>query len=211
VESEPIRFGAVDDHDIVLYGVEAMAAREEDLFYCGGASDARTAISIVEQHHPSIMLLDLRLGSSNSFSLCEELVARDPGLAIVMFTAFGNEDLLDGAIKAGAVGYLLKDTSTAGLPDVLRTVQREGAYFDARVVNQALIASRTSKPRAALSERELEILRLVAAGRDNYQIGDELHLSVHMVKFHIAQLLKRYQVHRRAELVRVLMERQVLP
>lgn len=208
---EVIRFCAVDDHDIVLYGVEAMASREDDLVYCGGAGDARSAISLVEHEQPDIVLLDLRLGSTNSFSVCEELVSRLPHGAVIMFTAFGNEDLLEGAIKSGAVGYLLKDTSTAGLPEVLRAVKREGAYFDPRVVNRALITTRGGKPRTALSEREVAVLRLIAEGKDNHAIAEELQLSVHMIKFHIGQLLKRYGVKRRAELVRVLMERQLFP
>lgn len=206
-----IRFCAVDDHDIVLYGVAAMAAQERDIVYCGGASDAHGAINLIVSERPNIMLLDLRLGRVNSFDLCEELTSRQPNLAIVMFTAFGNEDLLQRAIRSGAVGYLLKDTSTAGLPSVLRTVHKDGAFFDPRIANQALISGRTRVPRASLSDRELSLLRLVAEGKDNLAIADQLHLSVHMVKFHISQLLKRYEVHRRAELVRVLMERQILP
>jgi two-component system response regulator DevR len=134
-----------------------------------------------------------------------------PGLSIVMFTAFGNEELLDEAIRSGAVGYLLKDTSTAGLPDVLRTVRREGAYFDPRVANQALMTKRRGAAQhPALSERELRIVRLIAEGEDNWAIAEKLDLSVHMIKFHIGALLKRYGVKRRAELVRVLMERQLL-
>lgn len=206
-----IRFCAVDDHDIVLYGVEAMAAREEDLVFCGGAGDAPGAFQLVEAEQPEILLLDLRLGSSSSLSLCEELARRFSGLKIIMFTAFGNEDLLEGAIKAGAVGYLLKDTSTRGLPEVLRTVRRDGAYFDPRVTSRALMTSLAGrKPRPMLTEREVTILRLIAKGHDNYEIAEQTQVSVHMIKFHIGALLKRYGVKRRAELVRVLMERQLL-
>lgn len=206
-----IRFSAVDDHDIVLFGVEAMAAREPGLEYCGGASDARSALSLVEEQRPDLLLLDLRLGSGNSFALCEELSERVPETAVLMFTAFANEDLLRGAIQAGAVGYLLKDTSTAGLPAALRTAQAEGSYFDPRVSNHVLMASMRGKSALALTEREITILRLVANGGDNNQIAEELGFSVHTIKLHIAQLLKRFAVRRRTELVRVLMERQLLP
>lgn len=209
--SNPIRYSAVDDHDIVLLGVEAMASTEDDLVFCGGASNAEDARVLVEQEQPEILLLDLRLGSSNSFSLCRELLEIVPGMSIVMFTAFGNDELLDEAIQSGAVGYVLKDTSTAGLPDVLRTVRREGAYFDSRVVNQSLMTKRRGAAQhPALSERELRIVRLIAEGEDNWAIAEKLDLSVHMIKFHIGALLKRYGVKRRAELVRVLMERQLL-
>jgi len=206
-----IRFGAVDDHDIVLMGMHAMASREADLMYCGGAADAEGAVALVAEGQPDILLLDLRLGTTNSFSICENLLAQAPDLKVVMFTAFGNEDLLEGAIRAGAVGYLLKDTSTAGLPSVLRTVKNEGAYFDPRVTTGALMtAFGGAKPRAMLNEREVAILRLIATGCDNYEIAERLQISVHMIKFHIGSLLKRYGVKRRVELVRVLMERQLL-
>lgn len=208
--SETIRFCVVDDHDIVLFGAEAMASREPDLEFCGGAADAPGAVALLERARPEILLLDLRLGSGNSFALCEQLRAEFADLAVVMFTAFGNEDLLDGAIRAGAVGYVLKDTSTAGLPEVLRTVRRYGSYFDPRVANPALLSSMGAGTRTALSARELAILRQIAAGKDNHEIAEQVQLSVHMVKFHIGTLLRRYDVKRRAELVRVLMERQLL-
>ena len=208
--SDAIRFCAVDDHDIVLFGVEAMASREGGLIFCGGASTALEAPHLIARERPDILLLDLRLGSANSFGLCELLRTRHPDLAIVMFTAFGNEDLLNGAIKAGAVGYVLKDTSTSGLPAVLRAVQQNGSYFDPRVANPALMSAVGITTRTTLSDRELAIMRLIADGKDNYEIADEIQLSVHMVKFLVGTLLRRYDVKRRAELVRVLMERQLL-
>lgn len=206
-----IRFCAVDDHDIVILGVEAMASQEQDLEFCGGAADPPSARALVADQHPDILLLDLRLGSSNSFELCRDLIALHPMLSIVMFTAFGNEELLEQAVESGAVGYVLKDTSTSGLPEVLRAVKRDGTYFDPRVASRALLSRRSGAPgHPPLSDRELRIVRMIAAGKDNWAIAEELHLSVHMIKFHIGSLLKRYEVKRRAELVRVLMERQLL-
>lgn len=207
--SDVVRFCAVDDHDIILFAVEAMAAREPDLEYCGGATDARRALSLLEQQKPDVALLDLRLGTKNSFPLCEELSERVPGTAILMFTAFANDDLLHAAIQAGAVGYLLKDTSTAALPHALRTAKAEGAYFDPRVVNASLIGANKGRESSTLTDRDVAILRLVADGKDNHEIAEELQFSVHTIKLNIAQLLKRYGVKRRAELVKVLMERQL--
>jgi DNA-binding NarL/FixJ family response regulator len=208
---EPIRFCAVDDHDIVILGVQAMADYEDDLEFCGGAADADQARDLIRRARPEVILLDLRLGSSNSFELCRDLLTLEPTTSIVMFTAFGNEELLDQAIHAGAVGYVLKDTSTSGLPEVLRTIRRDGTFFDPRVAGRALLSRRSGGPaHAPLSDRELRIVRMIAKGADNWAIAEELQLSVHMIKFHIGALLKRYGVKRRAELVRVLMERQLL-
>lgn len=204
--TRPIRFCAVDDHDIVLYGVEAMAQREPGLEFCGAAADAETALELVAREEPDVVLLDLRLGKEHSFRLCRELSRLAPAVKIIMFTAFGNEDLLDSALRSGAVGYLLKDASTAGIPEVLRTVQRDGSYFDPRIASSALLAP---IERSALTERELAVMRLIAAGKDNHAIAEEVHVSVHMVKVHVAGLLRRFGASNRAELVRVLMERQL--
>lgn len=208
--SAPIRFCVVDDHDIVLLGLEAMAAREPDLAFCGGAAQADQAADLLRREQPDILLLDLRLDGENSIPLCAQLHAEFPDVSIVMFTAFGNEDLLTAAIKAGAVGYVLKDSSTAGLPDRLRTIHRDGSHFDPRIANQVLLSAMGSAAPATLSDRELAIVRLIAEGYDNHEIADEVHVSVHMVKFHVGTLLRRYEVKRRSELVRILMERQLL-
>lgn len=207
--SAAIRFCVVDDHDIVLFGLEAMAGREPDLEFCGSAESASGAAPLLECTDPHILLLDLRLGGESSITLCEELHIAFPHVSIVMFSAFGNEDLLTAAIKAGAVGYLLKDTNTAGLPERLRQIHQEGSYFDARIADQALMSAMTAGHQA-LSNRELAIVRLIAKGYDNHEVAEEVRVSVHMVKFHIRTLLRRYGVKRRTELVRVLMERQML-
>lgn len=202
-----IRFCAVDDHDIVLYGVEAMAHREPDLEFCGAAASAEEARGLVSRERPDVVLLDLRLGKEHSFGLCREITELSPGSRTMMFTAFGNEDLLDAALRAGAVGYLLKDASTAGLPEVLRIVQRDGSYFDPRIASSALLAPSDRTP---LTSRELTVIRLIAEGRDNHAIAEEVHVSVHMVKVHVAGLLRRFGASNRAELVRILMERQLV-
>ncbi|WP_256829534.1 response regulator [Ornithinimicrobium faecis] len=206
----PIRFCVVDDHDIVLLGLEAMASREPDLEFCGGASQAGEAADLLRREQPEILLLDLRLDGENSIPLCAELHSEFPEVSIVMFTAFGNEDLLAAAIRAGAVGYILKDSSTAGLPDRLRTIRCDGSHFDPRIASQALLTAMGSAAPQTLSDRELAIVRFIAEGYDNHEIAAEVHVSVHTVKFHVGALLRRYEVKRRSELVRVLMERQLL-
>lgn len=208
--TDPIRFCVVDDHDIVLLGLEAMASREPDLEFCGGVARAGEAAGLLRREAPNILLLDLRLDGENSIPLCAELHSAFPDVSIVMFTAFGNEDLLAAAIRAGAVGYVLKDSSTAGLPDRLRTIRRDGSHFDPRIANQVLLTAMGSEAPQTLTDREVAVVRLIAEGYDNHEIAAEVHVSVHMVKFHVGTLLRRYGVKRRSELVRILMERHLL-
>ncbi|NMH97507.1 response regulator [Pseudonocardia acidicola] len=206
-----IRFCVVDDHEIVHDGLRAMAAREDDLEFTGATTSPADAPALIERAGPDVLLLDLRLGEENSTDLCAELTRRFPELTVLVFSAYGNAELLSQAIRAGAAGYVLKDTSTARIPDILRELRRNGSYFDPRIAGRLL--RRSASPSAtpeAFGERELEIVRRIARGENNHEIGERLHISPHTVKFHVTTMLRRHELRRRAELVRLAMELHVL-
>jgi two-component system, NarL family, response regulator DevR len=209
-EGEPIRIFVVDDHMVVHDGVRAMCERE-GMIFCGGATTAEAALRGIADDPPDVVLLDLRIGSENGFELCERMRERAPELSILVFSAFGNAELLTQAIRAGANGYVLKDTSTSRLPAIIREFRAAGSYFDPRTVGQILIDSLDPKGSKQLSERELSIIKLIGQGASNYEIANELNISPHTVKFHITSLLRRFDVRRRAELVKVAMDRQLMP
>jgi DNA-binding NarL/FixJ family response regulator len=145
----------------------------------GRFNEART---LVEQARPDIVLLDLRARQLQQLLALHRVARAGAGRVDRDVHGLGNEELLDQAITAGAVGYVPKDTSTAGLPEVLRTVRREGAYFDPRVANRALMTKRRGAPQhPPLSEREPRIVKMIADGEDNSAIAEELQPSVHMV------------------------------
>lgn len=206
--------GIIDDHMIVRDGVRAMAERDQELVITAEAGDAESGITALEADPPDVLLLDLRLGSDNSFELCREITQRYPQVRVVMFTAFGNPELLARSIQAGATGYVLKDTHTARLPAILRTVKSEGSYFDPRLASQTLVATVGSpgqrQAKVVLQDRDVAIIRAIARGKTNSEIGDELHLSPHTVKFCVTSLLRQFDVHRRSELVRLASERQLI-
>ena len=209
-----IRIFVVDDHGVVHDGVRAMTEREAGMVFCGGATGGEQALKMLADTSPDVVLLDLRLGSENGFDLCQRLRAQFPDLGILIFSAFGNAELLTQAIRAGANGYVLKDTNTSRLPAIIREFREAGSYFDPRTAGQILIDAldtSTGKPSKQLSERELAIVRHIAQGASNYDIARELNISPHTVKFHITSLLRRFDVRNRAELVKVAMDRQLLP
>jgi DNA-binding NarL/FixJ family response regulator len=204
----------VDDHMVVHDGVRALTERDPTFKFCGGATGSREALERIPRSDPDIVLLDLRIGSENGFDLCERLREQTPELGILVFSAFGNADLLTQAIRAGANGYVLKDTNTSRLPAIFREFHDAGSYFDPRTAGQLLIdaiAAPSGKQSKQLSERELAIIKLVGQGASNYDIANELNISPHTVKFHITTLLRRFGVRRRAELIKVAMDRQILP
>jgi DNA-binding NarL/FixJ family response regulator len=163
---------------------------------------------------PDVLLLDLRLGSEDGFAVCRKLHREWPEIRILIFTAFGDGELLETSVHAGASGYLLKDVSTSGLPDILRHIALEGSYFDPRLASRIVLesfgATANDRPRRVFSERESEIVRLVAAGKVNHEIARELHLSPHTVKFYISKLMRDLGVSRRAELVKVAIDRRLI-
>lgn len=200
-----IRFCVVDDHEIIHDGLRAMAEREEDLQFVGSASSAEDALDLVDTARPDALLLDMRLASGNSIDTCVALTKAFPQLKIVIFSAYGNPELLAQAIQAGAVGYVLKETTTSRLPDVIREVAVAGSYFDPRLAS-GLLRRSAGASQPAFNERELEIVKLVARGMDNHAIGEQVCISPHTVKFHITAMLRRHGVRKRTELVRVAMD-----
>lgn len=217
LEAEPpIDIVVVDDHMVVRDGVRAMAERSPGLRFAGGAATAAEAVVLIERERPQVALLDMRLGRENGFDLCRRLTERFPGTAILMFSGFCNAELLSEAIRAGAGGYVLKETDTTRLPEIVREFHRSGTYFDPRVAGDLLVGMVGSTgaggraPGVALAERDRRIIELISQGASNYDIATELNVSSHTVKFHITVLLRRFGVSRRAELVRAAMERQIL-
>lgn len=200
-----IRFCIVDDHEIVHDGLRAMAGREPDLEFAGAAASVTDAKSLIAVEHPDVLLLDMRLAAENGLDSCSTLSTASPGMKIAVFSAYGNAELLQRAIQSGAAGYVLKETTTARLPEIVRELVANGSYFDSRLASGLL--KRSAGPnQPAFNDRELEIVRLIARGWDNHRIGEEVCISPHTVKFHVTAMLRRHKVRRRAELVRVAMD-----
>lgn len=200
-----IRFCVVDDHEIVHDGLRAMAGREDDLEFAGAAVSAAEGEELVDTARPDVLLLDMRLAEGNSIDACAALSARLPDLKIAMFSAYGNAELLAQAIKAGASGYVLKETTTSRLPGFLRELAENGSYFDPRLAS-GLLRQSAGRDQPAFNDRELEIVRLIARGMDNHRIGEEVFISPHTVKFHVTAMLRRHNLKRRTELVRLAMD-----
>lgn len=209
-----IRFCVVDDHDVVHGGLRAMADREPDLEYLGGATTVADGADLVDRLRPAVAILDLRIGErdgGNGIDLCRTFTARYPDLLVVLFSAYGNSELLAQAIEAGASGYVLKETSLGRVPAILREIKASGSWFEPRIANELLQRRvHSAHSSAAFSEQELDIVRGIGRGENNYDIGEQLHISPHTVKYHIASMLRRHNVHRRAELVRLALDLHLL-
>lgn len=209
--TETISFCVVDDHMIVHDGLRAMADREPDLEFRGGALRADAGLQLVRREQPAIVLLDLRIAGENRLDLCPRLREAAPSTRVLLFTGYGSPELLTSSIQAGAAGYVLKDTSTARLPSVMREVYEVGSYFDPRLAGRVLASHAGGRrPDDLFTEEETAIVAMIAEGATNQQIGDALHMSPHTVKFRVSAMLQRMGVHRRTELVRLAMTKQII-
>lgn len=208
-----IGFCVIDDHEVVHDGLAALAGREPDLEFLGAATTVGDGAGLVARTRPDVALVDLRIGErggGNGIELCRTLTAAPAPPAVIIFSAYGNRDLLAQAVDAGASGYMLKETSVSRVPGILREVVTAGSWFEPRIAGELLQRRRTSGAAATFSERDLAIVRGIGRGESNHEIGEHLHLSSHTVKYHVASMLRRHGCGRRAELVRVAHDRHLL-
>lgn len=205
-----IRYCVVDDHQIVRDGLAAMALREEDLELVGSSSLLAEAADLLTGTKPDVLLLDLQFNGESSIQTCSALTQAFPEVKVLLFSAYGNSELLRQSVQAGAAGYMLKDTDTSKIPEILREVIRSGHYFDSRLSGPLLRESFGQSLSEAFTERELRIVSEIARGSNNYDIAELSNISPHTVKFHISAMLKRYKLQRRSELVHLAMSMHLL-
>ncbi|MBJ7481209.1 response regulator [Rhodococcus erythropolis] len=200
-----VRIVLVDDHAILRQGLRSVLERESDLEIVGEASSLAEALAVVDKVGPDIVLMDLKLSASSDYeglTLCGQLSSAHPGLGLLVLTTFLDDQLVVRAVHAGARGYVVKDVDTTELVRAIRAVSRGESAFDSRsasAVVRSLNGQSATKER--LTDRELEVLRLLANGLSNIKIGERLFISPTTVKFHVSNIMRKLEVSRRAEAV----------
>lgn len=200
-----VRIVLVDDHAILRQGLRSVLEREDDLEVVGEASTREEAVDVVARAHPDVVLMDLKLSAASDYeglALCAQLSEADPRIGLLVLTTFLDEQLVVRAVKAGARGYVVKDVDTTELVRGIRAVSSGESAFDARSAS-AMVRSLNGQvaPFERLTDRELEVLRLLAAGSSNVKIGEQLFISATTVKFHVSNIMRKLGVGRRAEAV----------
>jgi len=202
-----IKVGIVDDHSIMRQGLRAMLDREPDLRVVGDADGERTAITMVAQASPDVVLMDLKLtidGGCEGLDLCAKVAGRFPGSRILVLTTFADEWLVREAIRQGAKGYVVKDVDLTELIRAIRAVYRGESAFDSRSASAVVSWLRRepdAEATAQITPREREILGMLARGLSNVAIGKRLYISDTTVKFHVTNLMHQLGARRRAEAV----------
>jgi two-component system response regulator NreC len=195
-----------DDHAVVREGLRLLLEAEDDLSVLGEASDAAQTVALLRHHVPSVLVLDLHLGDRLSLGTLSEVRAASPSTAVVILTMEDDPAFARHAWSAGVAGYVLKEASRTDLVRAIRTVGDGGRYLDPAIGGWALELGRSE----VLSERELEVLRLVALGHTNAEIAKQMFISARTVESHRANLQRKLGISGRPELVRYALERGVI-
>lgn len=207
----PIRILLVDDHHLVVEGLRAVLSTDDEFEVVGEARTGREAITAAERLRPEIILMDIRMPDMNGISATREIKQVVPNTSVIMLTMYENPDYLFEAVKAGASGYVLKDVAGPDLLDAIHTVVDGGSLLNQEVVGKFLRRLAADAEHASvaptapgpspdrLTPRELEVLRLIAAGLSNKEIGARLSVSVATVKTHLEHILQKLQVSDRTQ------------
>ncbi len=201
----PLRVLLVDDHEVVRDGVKALLQATEDIVVTGEAGSVREAIDEADRTRPDVVVMDVRLADGSGIEATREILAKHQKTAVIMLTSFADDEALFASIMAGAAGYVLKQVRGGELVRAIRTVGKGDSLLDPAVTSTVLDRLRkgkhllTDEKLARLSPQEERILALIADGKTNGAIGEDLGLAEKTVKNYVSSILSKLEVARRAE------------
>ena len=205
---DAIRVLIVDDHALFRRGLIQVLQFEDGIEVVGEAEDGEDAIAKAEEHAPDVLLMDVRMPRVSGIEATRRLAETMPTMKILMLTVSDEEDDLYEAIKAGATGYLLKEISIEEVADAVRAVMQGQTLISPSMASKLLTEfasmikrtdDRQQVPTPRLTDREMEVLKLVAKGLNNRDIAKQLFISENTVKNHIRNILEKLQLHSRME------------
>lgn len=201
----PIKVLLVDDHKIVRQGVRAYLQTLADITVIAEADSGAAAVGAVEQHHPDVVLMDLEMpGELDGITATRQIRKAHPETQVIVVTSHHQDEYIFPAIRAGAISYLLKDIEPDELADAIRKAAQGEAVLDSRVASRIIkelqgIRKQEVNPFTELSEREFDVLRLIAAGKSNAEIAETLVIGESTVKTHTGSILRKLHLDDRTQ------------
>lgn len=212
-----IRILLTDDHTLFRQGVKTLLAAEPDIEVIGEAANAGEAVAKAAETRPDMVLLDIGMPGLSSFEAARQIRKSRPDTKIMFLTMYDDEDYLSECMQVGAGGYVLKDSPADQLISAIREVYRGGSYLSPRMLSLLVNDFRMqvrSEPRASrfgsLTKREREILKLLAEGSSVKEIASSLDLSVKTVEAHKFNLMRKLDLHNKAQLVQYAIQKKII-
>jgi len=211
-EQEKIRIMLVDDHAVVRSGLSAFILAFDDFELVGEAPDGEKALTICETAQPDVILMDLVMPGMDGAETTGLIRERYPDIQVIALTSYKEQDLVENALKAGALSYLLKDVSADELAKAIRAAKSGKSTLSPEAAQVLIQATRNTDnvPGGDLTERERDVLSQMIEGMNNKQIAEELVISVSTVKFHVSSILSKLGVSSRTEAVSIALKNNLL-
>lgn len=201
--SDKIRIFIADDHALVRSGIRALLVTESDIEVVGEASNGRDAIAGVKTYQPDVVLMDLEMAQVDGIEAIQQIIPEYPEMRILVLTSFATDDRVFPAIKAGALGYLLKDSGPEALVQAIRQVYRGESSLHPKIARKLIqeMAQPVAKVPTTdpLTAREVDVLQLVAKGLSNQEIADQLVLGEATVRSHVTSILRKLHLASRTQ------------
>lgn len=202
-----IRVVLVDDQTLIRQGIQTLLELEDDIEVVGTAGDGVQAIEVVSRQLPDVILMDVRMPQLDGIEATRQILAHQPHIGIIMLTTFDDDEAMFAGLKAGARGYMLKNISSDDMAQAIRTVAAGGTLIQPsltrKVVAELNRLSSTPTPQLEipLTEREIDVLRCIAAGLSNREIADKLVITEGTVKNHVSNILNKLDVRDRTQAI----------
>jgi DNA-binding NarL/FixJ family response regulator len=200
-----MRIMIVDDHEIAREGLKSILRDDPDFEVVAESGSATGLAQLARRTRPDVVLLDARLPDVGGAEACMQLVAANPDIAVLIVSTYSDDRLVEECIRAGAKGYVVKDIERLSLKESIRAVYGGGGAVSPAIAAKVLNRLRTreelasAEPASPLSQTQLEILRLIAAGFSNREIASRVHLSENTVKSHVQEIFRKLDVGNRVE------------
>jgi DNA-binding NarL/FixJ family response regulator len=210
--SDEIRVYLADDHVIFREGVRSVLADDPGIRFVGQCGDGLTLVEEVKRIHPDVVILDIALPSLNGLDACREIRRRAEDTEVLMLTMRNDEQCIIDALENGASGYLLKDAPPDQLAEAVRSVAQGAIYLGWGIPKTVLqrLNREDRDPYKRLTTRERVVLQLIAEGKTNRQIGEELSISIKTVDTHRNRLMQKLDIHNQTELVKFALRKGII-
>jgi DNA-binding NarL/FixJ family response regulator len=208
----------VDDHTVIRQGLRALLSAEEDLEVIGEAENGRQAVALARKTPPDVVVMDVAMPLLNGLEATRQILKNTPQSKVLVLTSYGDDDCVAQMMKAGATGYLIKQTAANDLLKAIREVHRGNAFFSPSIAKRLRDQCRevfstgghSTRKNGELTSREAEVLQLIAEGFSNKQIASQLTISIKTVEKHRQQVMNKLNIHDVAGLTRYAISKGVI-